>query len=119
MPMQMVLVHLHTLCWDLSQLYGFCHTSQSTRASLKSECNKHNCQNTIQTLCSLCTEQNLLQHQPVLVVGQQQIPSSSELLEHSPNAYDFPRFSASAVDLVAVSLPLMPKSMQKQNQIKI
>lgn len=37
-------VHLHTLCWDLSQLYEFCHTSQSTRASLESECNKYNCQ---------------------------------------------------------------------------
>ena len=42
--MQMDPVHLHTLCWDLSQLYEFFHTSQSTHASLESECNKYNCQ---------------------------------------------------------------------------
>lgn len=58
---------------------------------------------------------NLLQHLPALVVNQQQIPSSFEPLGHSPNAYGFPRFSAFAVDLVAASLPSMPKSAQNPN----
>lgn len=119
----MVPGHPHTLCSDLSQLYGFSHICRNTRVSWESTEQEEKTTQKKSNNKVTCTETSIsqfnhddclshsLQHLPVLVVDQRQTPNSFEPLWHSPNACDSPRFSASAADLVGVSPLSRPKSV--------
>lgn len=116
----MVPGHPHTLCSDLSQLYGFSHIYRNTRVSWESRGREREKEKI--TMGKIWSEfvcvLHSLQHQPVSVVNQRQTPNSFEPLWHSPNACDSPRFSAFAADLVGVSPLLRPKSESKNQNKK-